>query len=275
MQSVLERYIRCWNDVFALARRPAAFLPFALVALLKSGLLLAMYFFWHPLVAGFMAPALRVLGGEEVLHFPTHARSLPILFQTSEIVLIALFGFAAAVWASSLMADSLEGKKRPLGAYAGHIAVLTPSIVVMALVFAGGTIGLPMALSWAAGELEGRPMIHLALLAGALGTAVLLRILLAYSPYFVRTAKGVGFGAIRKSVAFAREHFALTMLIVATAMVPEKLLEYVASYTSVFLENSRPEWIPALLLFKSVIEVFTWFFWVGAVTSKATDRTSS
>jgi len=178
------------------------------------------------------------------------------------------------VWAVCVMADTLEGKKRGLGVYGAQVALLTPSLVVMALVFAASSIGLPMVLNWGAEKMEDhRPKLQLILIASAFGAAFLARVFLAYAPYFVRTVKGGAIPAIRKSVGFAREHLGLTILIVATAMVPEKVLEYVASDTSVFLENSRAEWILVFLFVKIVIEVFAWFFWVGAVTSKAADRT--
>jgi hypothetical protein len=276
MESVFERYIRCWNDVFALAGRRACVLPFALIAAAKTAVLLLMYFFWHPLVAGFMVPALRTLGEERVLHYPTHVRAFPEMFQASEIVLMVLFGFALTVWAMWTMTDTLDGRKRGWRAYAGPIAILTPSLVVIALIFAGGTIGVPMILNWAAKQVEDRrPMLNAALVWSAFGSAFLARLFLAYTPHFIGSAKEGPFSAIRKSCSFAGEHFALTALIVLTAMIPEKTLEYLASETGVLLKNLRPEWIPALLFSKTVIEVFAWFFCVGALASKLLDRRSA
>jgi hypothetical protein len=276
MESIIERYIRCWNDVFALAGRRVCLLPFALIAAAKTSILLLIYFFWHPLVSGFMVPALRTLGGERVLHYPTHVRAFPEMFQASEIVLMVVLGFALTVWAMWMMADTLEGKRRGWRFYAGQIAILTPSLVVIAVVFAGGTIGVPMILNWAAEQAEDRrPTLQAALVGLAFGAAFLARVFLAYTPHFVGSIKEGPFSAIRKSFRFSREHFALTGLIVLTAMIPEKTLEYLASETGVLLKNSRPAWIPTLLFSKTVIEVFSWFFCVGALASKAVDRRSA
>jgi hypothetical protein len=273
MESVLERYARCWNDVFALAGRRACFAPLALIAAAKSGVLLLSYFFWHPLVSGFMVPALRTLGGERVLHYPTHVRAFPEMFQASEIALMVMAGFALTVWAMWVMADTLEGRRRGWRLYAGQVAVLTPSIAVLAIVFAASTIGAPMILNWAAEQAEDRrPALQAAFVGLAFAWAFVTRVFLAYTPHFARSVKVGPFSTIRKSLDFARESFALTALIVLTAMVPEKSLEYFASETGVLIKNLRPEWIPVLLFSKTVIEVFAWFFCLGALASIATER---
>lgn len=274
MESVIELYLRCWSDVLELARRLVGFVPFALVAAGKSAALVLMYFFWHPLFAGFMVPALRTFGGEDVLHFPAHVITFPVLFQASEIVVVILFGFAMTVWAVFVMADALGGKRQSWSAAAGNVALLTPSVVVIALCFAGGTIGVPMALNRLAEELARRPKFQFLLWAGALGAGFLARVYLAYCPYFLRSAKGGAVGAIRESIRCARRNFGVTLLIVMTAFVPEKVLEYLASDAGAFVNNLRPEWVPALLFFKIVIEVLTSFFLFGAATSIALGRNS-
>jgi hypothetical protein len=247
--------------------------PFALIAAAKTGALLLMYFYWHPLVSGFMVPALHTVGGEKVLHYPRHMRAYPEMFQVAEMAVLVLLGFALIVWVVRVMADTLEGRKRHWRVYAGEVALLTPALVVLALVFAAATIGAPMALNWAAEQVEDRrPVLHAAYLTLSFGAAFLGRVFLAYTPYFATPAKWGALTAIGRSVAFARENFALTALIVLTAMIPEKTLEYLASETGVLLKNLRPEWIPSLLLAKVVIEAFAWYFCIGALTSKALDR---
>ena len=273
MEPPLQRYLRCWTDVLALARRPALFLPFAIIAAAKSAVLFAMFFFWHPLLAGFMVPALRTLGGEDALHFPGHVRAFPVMFQTAEIVLMMLFSFALTIWAVFLMADTLEGRRRRFIAYAGVVAVLTPAIVIIALCFAAGTIGIPMALNWAVEEFEERPKIQFLLLSGALGAGFLATVFLGYTPYFLRSVKGGALAAVRASVGYAREHLTLTSLVVVTVFVPEKILEYLASDSGSLVGNLHENWVPGFLFLGVLLEVVTSFFLFGALTSKALDRT--
>ncbi len=131
-----------------------------------------------------------------------------------------------------------------------------------------------MVLNWGAEKMEDhRPKLQLLLIVSAFGAAFLARVFLAYAPYFVRPSREARFRRSGRASVSRGSILALTILIVVTAMVPEKALEYVASDTSVFLKNLRAEWIPVFLFVKIVIEVFAWFFWVGAVTSKAADRT--
>ena len=273
MEPPLQRYIRCWTDVLALARRPVIFLPFAIIAAVKSAVLFAMYFFWHPLLAGFMVPVVRILGGEDAVHFPGHVRAFPVMFQTAEIVLMMLFSFAMTVWAVFLMADTLEGRRRRLAAYAGGVAVLTPAIVIIALCFAGGTIGVPMALYGAAEEFEERPKVQFLLLSGALAAGFLATVVLGYAPYFLGSVKGGALAAMRASVSYAREHLTLTSLVVLSVFLPEKILEYLASDTGSLVSNLHGNWVPGFLFLGVLVEVATSFFLFGALTSKALDRT--
>ena len=272
MESVLEVYSRCWRDVVALAGRGVGFVPFAIVAIGKTGALALIYFFWHPLFAGFMVPALRTLAGEPALHFPGHVNALPVLFEASELGLMLLFGFAMIVCAVFWMADTLEGKGRGWTVTAGHVALLTPAVALLAVCFVAGTIGVPMALNRVAEEFARRPKFQLLIGVGALGAGFLARVYLAYCPFFLRRVKGGAFAAIRDSVRFARGHSGVTVLIVMTGFVPEKVIEHLASDTGAFVANSRPEWVAALFFFKVVVEVFAFFFLFGAATSVAVGR---
>jgi hypothetical protein len=274
MESAIEAYLRCWSHVFLLARRSVAWVPFFLVAVFKIVVLVLMYYFWHPLVSGFMVPALRTFGGEKVLHFPAHVRALPEMFQVAEIVITILFGFALAVWAVSVMVDTLEGNRRTFISHAGRIAVLTPVIVVVAIVFAGGTMALPLAIDRVAEEFYRRPKLEFLLSTGALGAGFLALVYLVYSPYFLHSTKRLGLGGIGASVRFARDHFALTCMIVLTAFFPVKMLQHLASDTGAFVSNSRPEWVPALWFLKVIVEIFASFFLFAAATSSAVGRRS-
>jgi hypothetical protein len=259
--------------VLALARRSVLFVPFVSIAVAKSLVLLAMYFFWHPVLAGFMVPTLRSLGGEEVLHFPAHVRNFPEMFQIAEVLLLVLFGFAMTSWTVFLIADTLEGRRRQFVTYAGEVAVLTPAIVIIALCFAGGTVGIPMGLDWAAGEFEKRPKIQFLLSSGALAAGFVTTVILGYSLFFLRSAKGGAFAALRASFSYAREHLTLTSLVVLTVFVPEKILENLAFDSGSLVSNLREGWVPGFLFLGVLLEVVTSFFLFGALTSKGLDRT--
>jgi hypothetical protein len=265
----LQRYVQGWAEALGLARRPVLFLPLFVIALVKVAVLLLMYYFWHPSIAGFMVPTLKSLAGERMLHFPDHVWALPDAFRVVEIGVMVVIGIVMVGWSVFMMIDTMEGKRYGVARYAGEVIVSIPSLLLIGLCFAACVLGIPLMLEWVGKGMAERPKLQLLILTSALGVSFYAEVFLAYSLYYLKTQRGSGFSAVRGSVRRARRDFALTAGVVLTVFVFEKPLEYLASEAVSLVANLHEERVLVYLLAKVLLGVLTTFFLFGAVTSIA------
>jgi hypothetical protein len=271
----LQRYLSSWSDVLKLVGRPMLFLPFVVIGLIKMVALILIYHFWDPRISGFMAPALKSLAGDQVVHFPAHIQQLPVMFLVTEIFVMILLGFALVAWAAFMVADTLGRRGMTSSNYLIEVALATPSVAIIAVCFEGAAVGLPVALAAAAQELGERPKIQLILLSASCVAALLGTGLLLYSPCFLRATRGNAFSAIRRSVRFGRENVLSTALVAGTFLLLEGTLEFLAVHASSAGGGPYGDRVFGFLLARVLVGIFTWFYLVGAATSliTASERT--
>ncbi|UCG52872.1 MAG: hypothetical protein JSW58_04770 [Candidatus Latescibacterota bacterium] len=267
-EEIAERYIECWKETFSLYKKHVLLVPFFVIAGVKILFLLLVYFCWHPLVSGFMAPTLESLAGEEFLHFPMHILALPRVFGVINAFVMLALGFVMLAWAVFMIDDAIEGKRYRLVNYAGQVSICIPSILLIGFVFLALAAGVPWLLEKIAARV---PLGRLLMLVGPLAIFVSLavRVLLVYSLIFLKYLRGRAFPALKRSVGFANARLPLTVLVVFTAWMIQKPFEFLGSRSSFLVESSKSEWVAIYLLLGIIVEIFALFFLFVSTTSIA------
>ncbi|MCK4775221.1 MAG: hypothetical protein KAT30_10565, partial [Candidatus Krumholzibacteria bacterium] len=81
MIDLLLRYMKCWEEALAMLRSPSVLGPFLIFAALQFLLLVSLTLFSVSPLAVVMVPVVKLLGGEEALHYPMHMILLPQMYH--------------------------------------------------------------------------------------------------------------------------------------------------------------------------------------------------
>ncbi len=265
-EPTLERYLRSWSNAFALARYPGLYWPFLLLAAVKITLLVLAGLFWLPGLSSVVAPILGSLAGEEALHFPNHIKMLPDIYHAIDIFVMITIGFVICGWAVFMMVDALEERFfRPLK-YLGDVAVFIPSILIIGFVFAAGSLVAPYLIEQLAALFFRRPKIQFLILMSAIFVNFGFHVLFVYALIFLKAYGGTAFGAMGRSIAFARDHLSLTATIVITVLVIRWPFAHLAEDTGTLLVTGRAEWVVIYLVLAILIDVIATFYLFASTT---------
>jgi hypothetical protein len=109
--------------------------PWLALGALQSAVLLAFVGFAHPLLAWAVAPLVRMVGGEQALHYPDFFRSLPALYSRADLVLGALGGAIATGWSTWLFAARWRRRAETPGEAWAETAPRVLSLVLAQVLF--------------------------------------------------------------------------------------------------------------------------------------------
>ena len=93
--TVFEQLAVAWQAIrqtFARIGRPEFWAPFALLGVLQLGVVGGLWWFAHPAMSWLMAPVLRRVGGDALLHYPNLFRRFAELYARADLVLGATVG---------------------------------------------------------------------------------------------------------------------------------------------------------------------------------------
>jgi hypothetical protein len=266
----VDRYFDAVSHARA-ALSPGVFAPFASFAALQAVILFAMASFTAPLIAPFMVPAMRLLGGEPSLHYPMHLVGLPSVYQRLYIPLAAGVGFTLwtlAVW--KLVDRHPVGSERPSRAFRPFAlrTVLIGALFVAASVLPGE----------AATRLTGPrtpDLIVRALVFASVAVTALLQSLCVYAPVALRLRGRSAWDAVRASVAYARRHFPATVLLVLTVLIVHLPVDFLLSRADRIAARFHPEAVLYILLGSAALEALTAYLLLAGVTEMALPREGS
>ncbi|NWF91203.1 MAG: hypothetical protein HXY50_17285 [Ignavibacteriaceae bacterium] len=129
-----------WIETTRCVGRGRQWVPFVLLWLVQAGVILLLTQFHRPLLAPFLMPILRLLGGEPVVHYPTFYLALPSLFSYFALaidLLVASWTLGAAfliAWQTDHPAEPSGGAYgRARQAYGRLLLARLPLIVLFAL----------------------------------------------------------------------------------------------------------------------------------------------
>lgn len=251
-------------------RTPSVLAPFIIFAAIQILVLVCLSVFHVPPLASLMVPVVKLLGGEQALHFPMHLILLPRMYHLVYLPLAVFVGFGLFGWAVSLMVEhheragvKIERRQRR------SVKTLLPSLIVLGIVYVVCVTGLQLLSSSLAGIVAHPKAASVVSLAGV-AVVVVVQALIVYSVYFLVVRTANPFEAVSESVSFGRRHLGITSLIVFTVFVIHLPIDYLAQRANQVVLKFDPQLVFVLLAAGIVVEIVTSYFLFAATTSVAT-----
>ena len=239
-------------------------------AALQFLLLVSLTLFSVSPLAVVMVPVVKLLGGEEALHYPMHMILLPQMYHQVYLPLAILVGFALFGWAVSLMVDYYERagvdipglKRRPT-------ASMIPSLVALGLIYVGVITAVQLAFNYIGSTL---PVGLAALLVSVVGVALVLAVqaLLIYSVFFLVTRTSNPLEAVGLSARYGLKHPGLTVMIVLTVLLIHLPVDFLSARADKIALKFDPQLVVVLLSVGIVFEILTNFFLFASTTAAVT-----
>ena len=270
MIDLLLRYMKCWEEALAMLRSPSVLGPFFIFAALQFLVLVCLTLFYVSPLSVVMVPVVKLLGGEEALHYPMHMILLPQMYHQVYLPLAILVGFALFGWAVSLMVDYYERagvdipglKRRPT-------ASMIPSLVALGLIYVGVITAVQLAFNYIGSTL---PVGLAALLVSVVGVALVLAVqaLLIYSVFFLVTRTSNPLEAVGLSARYGLKHPGLTVMIVLTVLLIHLPVDFLSARADKIALKFDPQLVVVLLSVGIVFEILTNFFLFASTTAAVT-----
>lgn len=263
----LNRYL----DALTYARaglNPGVALPFAIFCGLQLVILLALALFTTPVLAPIMVPVLRLLGGEQSLHYPLHLVGLPSVYLRIYLPLVATVGFSLwsmAVW--KLVDRHPVGSDRARREFRPAL----PHIVVIGVLFVGASV--------ATGEASARlihpktpEMVQRAVWFLSVGLTALLQAFLVYAPFVLRIRGGNFRDAIVGGARYAWRQFGATALMIVTVLMVHLPVDFLLSRADRIAARFHPEAVLQVMLASVALEMITAYILFAGLTELALPR---
>jgi hypothetical protein len=271
--NVLEQIVLGWHSLLFTLRHltsRAMWLPWLLLGIVQLSIVAAIWWFAHPFVSWLMAPVLRRLGGEEVLHYPALFRAMPALYARADFVVTAVLGALAAGASTALFATALEthdGGPRPNGV-AGLFGALRRALPLIAvnlplnLLVVGFAFGLE---TWLAGR-GSSGIIHK--LGGfvTLGGALAIQAFFLYGTAWVVLGRKSFLGAWRELPHSAARGYWAALFLGILATLPLLPFQQIARHVQTLVSRGRPELAGWLVVAQVFVTLLTAFLLTGAIT---------
>lgn len=132
---------RIWGESFKLMfRYPCIFLPYLILILLESCLLVFLFLAYLPILSPLLAPPIKVFFGEIYLHYPYNLLLLPTLFDYPDIVLVLIFTPLISGMTVGMVSQAREGNKPEFSrnlllAVKKYLILLGLGVIVTIIVF--------------------------------------------------------------------------------------------------------------------------------------------
>lgn len=270
MIDLLLRYMKCWEEALAMLRSPSVLGPFFIFAALQFLVLVCLTLFSVSPLSVVMVPVVKLLGGEEALHYPMHMILLPQMYHQVYLPLAILVGFALFGWAVSLMVDYYErtGVNIP-GLTRRPTASMIPSLMVLGLIYVGVITAVQLSFSYIGTRL---PVGVAGPLVSLVGVAVVVAVqaLLIYSVFFLVTRTSNPLEAVGLSARHGLKHPGLTVMIVLTVLLIHLPVDFLSSRADKIALKFDPQLVAVLLSVGIVFEILTNFFLFASTTAAVT-----
>lgn len=267
----LDRYFDALAALRSPLRDPHTVLPFVAFALLQGVIIAALAMFTEPWLAPVMVPVMRVLGGEESLHYPIHLIGLPSLYQRIYLPLVASVGFAlwtVAVW--RLIDHHVPGARRAPRPFRPHAL----HAVLIGVLFVGSSFAVSQGLASLVGP-RTPGMVAKALLLLTVALTAILQTFLVYAPVALRLRGGNAVEALKAGARYARRNFLPTALLLVTVLMMRLPIDFLLARAVGVAARFSPETILQLMAGSVAIEMATAFILFVGVTELALGREGS
>jgi len=266
----LVNFLRSLEESVAMLRSPSILLPFVVFAAVQSLVLMACAFFTVPPLSTVMVPLIRLISGEQSLHFPMHFVLLPGIYHSIYLPLVVVVGFVLFGRAVFGMGDYYQRQGSSIGTRPPMLRSI-PSMILIGLLYVLLATAPIVLFEYASTRTAAAPVRRALPVVGVL-LSLSFQSLLVYSLLFLRAGAGGPAAAVKKSVGFARSRFPLTFMLVLTVYVIHRPIDYVVSRPDKVVLRFDPEMVFFLLLGGILLELVTSYLLFSSTTSIALAR---
>ncbi|MBM3285750.1 MAG: hypothetical protein FJY88_00120 [Candidatus Eisenbacteria bacterium] len=254
-----------WIETTRCLGRGRQWVPFVLLWLVQSGMILLLTQFHRPLLSPLMVPILRLLGGEPVVHYPTFYLALPSLFSYFALA-IDLLVASWTLGAAFLIAWQIDHPAEPTGgaysragqSYGRLVLARLPLIVLFALLL----YFLP-ALLFGGSQDVGATRLRL-FRYGSIGLGSLFEAFFLYVPLVLLVGgRGVGRAIGRSLSIMVRMPIATFGAVLVPNLIQIPVSAMLRRADSV-VRSMSPEMIAWMLVGASALYMVAAFYVVGA-----------
>ncbi len=257
-----------WVQSLRSVKRISLFFPFLLFAILQTGLLLLLIFFYLPPISALLIPLIRLLSSEPVFHYPQFYFFLPGLFSQANAWLNFIAGWLFVGTATLMFAGWYRKQPVRTGRALGQaFRRIVPLFLVGAAewLVVRGVMRLFRYLSMSVWHWATQSP-RLFLLLGFL-LSILFITPFAYTAAEVVLGKRGIAGALRGSFALARKNYGLTYLLFAVPSLLILAMNLTFQYAPLIVTRASPGVMVMLLINNIIVTVVVNFAIVGALTA--------
>ena len=245
---------------------PPMWVPWLVLAAAQSALVASIGWFAHPAVSWYAMPLVRLLGGEDALHYPRIFRLLPALYARADLAVGALIGAVLVGAATRLFAARYSGLETRPGAELFWALRRAPALIVVNLPLNLMLVLLSFGLDTVLGRPDLAGPVRQGLAIGGLVAAMLLQAMFLFATPLVAVSElspGAALAALPG--AFRRAAFsALSLALLAVlALLP---LQALAGLGDTLVERGTPELVAGMTLVQMVLGLLTGFLLTGSAT---------
>ncbi len=262
----LSIVISAWRSVLGSVLQGSIWVPFFAVAVVQVLVLLLITSFHHPLLLPIAGPLIKLLVGEEALHYPILYYALPQMYFWINLVIGAVLASIAGGAAVMLFAKYF-GLRDALGAW--HLAFRrAPLLIAAGILLAALWLGVVQLRSLIPDEaILQSGKVRWAVRAGVLLLSVLIQSFLVYAPAWIVLMGHRIWPALRDSARVTSKTLLPTVMAVglpAVLLFPFSWMLGQAHF--VMRESLRPELIAVAAFAVVIVQIPVNFLLVGTVT---------
>lgn len=205
--------IKTWGETFKILRaHPVIWLPFVIVGLFDTLVLVLLYLAPRPPLSALLAPPIRAFWGERFLHYPFNLFLIPRLFDYCHIISTAFMGVLMTGAAIGMLKQAKEGTKpnilfNLIKSLRMYLRLLVIWLVMFGLVSAVFK-GLPAIFHFKQG------VAFQMVIYAAFFISILIEAIFIYAmPAVIIEEKKAG-AAIKRSISFSKSAFLPTLILV-------------------------------------------------------------
>ena len=247
-----------------LVKKAQLWLPWLVLGIGESVVLLLIWWFAHPTVSALMAPLVQAIGGEDALHYPDIFSHMPGLYARADMVIVATLGAVMLGASTRLFADAHTGAPLRAGnAIWGALRRMLTLVIVLLpfnLLLAGLSFGLGVALA------DQGVLVQRAGYVFGLGASIVLQGFFLYVSQLVMLERR---GVKRTLAAMSRtwRHGFLAAIVLGSLfLLPLLPLHLLSGQTARIVDRGSPDLIGIMVFAQIVVALAAGFLLNGSAT---------
>lgn len=262
----LNNFFRIWGATFRAMAKIKIWLPLIILLFLQIIVLYFLVRFYLPPFNSILIPLLKLIVGENGLHYPRFYLSLPFIYNLFNLILIGFFSIFANAMVIWLFSSHFWGKKLSLKeawqntrARFGHLFLnwLINTVIAAAVLILPGFLFS----SWIGGSPRRTFFVQFL----SFGAGILVSGLFAYCFNLILLSGDSWLKSLASNFSIFRRNFFSTCFFIALPGLISWGYGMLISNTPLLMSKFRPDIVPVLLIIGSLLNLFIVFWILGAL----------